>query len=143
MKFFLFVIASVAATFESCGNGVLSIKNLEADPPDRVAAGQLVTMRFHFTVPQDLWIPSGTLRISTKINMIPASSWEESLCSYMRCPLRAGDQEVVVKQRFPVAVWGRVRADVKAINASEAPLLCARWSAWATGTATNESRWFG
>jgi hypothetical protein len=142
MKFFLFLLASAAATFESCGYGSLSIKYLEADPPDRVAAGQPVTMRFHFTVPQGVWIPSGTLRISTKINMIPVSSWEENLCSYIPCPLLAGEQEVVINQIFPTGVWGRVRADIKAMNGTDT-LLCARWSVWATGRATNESSWLG
>lgn len=136
-------LPTAAATFESCGSGVLSIKNLVADPPDRVGAGQPITLRFHFTVPKGIWIPSGTLRISTKLNRIPVSSWEESLCSYVSCPLRAGDQEVVIQQIFPTKIWGSVTADVKAINGSEVPLLCARWSVWATGTPNNETRGWG
>jgi hypothetical protein len=142
MKFFLFVLATAAATFDSCKKGILSITNLEADPPNVVAAGQPVMMRVSFTVPEGLWIPDVTLKVATKLNFLPVDSWEESLCSYVRCPLRAGAQELIVMEPFPTGIWGRVTAELTAVNASGTPLLCTRWSVWATGTDKNETgRW--
>lgn len=140
MNILLFFFISIAsATFESCGGGILSIKNLIADPPDRVDSGQPVAMRFHFTVPQGVWIPSGNLRISTKLNLIPLRSWDDDLCSHVSCPLTPGDHEVAIWQIFPAKVWGHFSARMEGMNESNTPLFCARWSAWATGSFTNKS----
>lgn len=138
------LFAAVRASFETCGAGGVSVSHLEADPPSAVAAGQPVTMRVRFNVPDGTWIPDGRLRIATALNFVPVDTWEEPLCSHVRCPLQAGEQEVVLTQPFPPRIWGRVTADVTAVNASGAPLLCARWSVWATGTSTNVTgRWGG
>lgn len=133
---------AVLASFDSCASGVVRVKHLEADPPSRVASEQPVTMRVQFTVPMNTWIPDGRLRIATSLNYVPVESWEEPLCSHVRCPLTAGEHEVIVTRPFPAGVWGHVVALVTAVNTSGEPLMCARWTVWATGANTNEtSRW--
>jgi hypothetical protein len=131
MNILLFLALSIAsASFESCGGGILSIHTLYADPLDRVASGQPIAIRFNFTVPQGVWIPSGNLHISTRLNLIPMNSWEEDLCSHVICPLSAGDHEVAIWQIFPEKVWGHFTARMEAMNESGTPLFCSRWSVW-------------
>lgn len=136
--------AFAAASFEICGTPAVTVSELVADPPERVAANQPVTMRIRFTVPQGAWIPDGQLRLATSVNYVPVGTFEDQLCKYVQCPVRAGEHTIVMTENFPKLVWGRVVADAVATNSSGAPLLCARWRVWATGTDTNETKssWF-
>lgn len=126
----LSILGAATGSFVSCATTPIQINQLEADPLERVSVNQPVSMRVRFSVPSDSWIPDGTVRIAASVNLVPMTSWEEPLCSHVRCPLAAGEHEIEMKWVFPQRILGRIVADVTAFNASGAPLLCARWTVW-------------
>lgn len=130
LLFFLASLSVAAASFVSCATTSIQINQLEAEPNERVSVNQPVRMRVRFSVPPDSWIPDGAVRIAASVNLVPVASWEEPLCSHVRCPLTAGEHEIETKWIFPQRILGRIVADVTAVNASGAPLLCARWTVW-------------
>lgn len=147
MKFLLALtlLRAAAAGFEACGyvGSPVTINYLEADPPNVVANGQNITMRIRFTVHQNSWIPDGTIRVASSINYVPVQTWNEPLCSRLHCPLHAGVHEYVSDTVAFPGGWGRVVTLITAANASGDPLLCARWTVYATGTDKNETgSWF-
>ncbi len=126
----LSILGAAVGSFVSCATTPIQINQLEADPSERVSVNQPVRMRVRFTVPPDSWIPDGTVRIAASVNLVPVTSWTEPLCSHVRCPLTAGDHDIEMKWVFPQRILGRIVADVTAVNVSETPLLCARWTVW-------------
>jgi hypothetical protein len=133
------LFAATAATYTDCGSSY-RIHAYTVDPPGVVGAGQNVTTDLTFDVPQTL--EQGRVGIYTTWNHIMATEVVASMCDYFDCPLTNGTQTWRYRTPFPADVSGRIQTTVRLLDVVGESLLCLRWTAYATGTASNETSWF-
>jgi hypothetical protein len=135
-----FLFASVFARVTHCG-GTLQVRQLEVDPPGVVAANQTVHTRFDVIVPDTLNIEDSNLTITTTLFSIVASTYTSPLCDFIGCPVQRGLIGVERITIFPELVFGHVNSRFLLKGANGTELLCVDWTAYATGSATNETNW--
>jgi hypothetical protein len=140
LTIFLAMIASAMARVTHCG-GTLQVTNLEIDPPGIVAANQSVRARFDVIVPDTLNIEDSNLTITTSLFGLTASTYTTPLCDFIGCPVHRGSIGVERTSTFPDLVFGHVSSRFLLAAANGTELLCVDWTAYATGSATNETNW--
>lgn len=134
------LLATVTARVSHCG-GTLQVTNLEIDPPGIVAANQAVRARFDVIVPDTLAIEDSNLTITTALFGIPGPAYTSHLCAIIGCPMNRGSIGVEKTMTFPAGVTGHVTSRFQLLGANDTQLLCVDWTAYATGSATNETNW--
>ena len=141
MRTLLFSLLTAAAwaTYIDCGS-LYRIHSYTVDPPGIVGAGQNVTTDLAFDVPQTF--ERGRVGIYTTWNHIMATEVVASMCDYFDCPLTNGTRTWRYRTPFPNDVSGRIQTTVRLLGVAGESLLCLRWTAYATGTASNETSWF-
>jgi hypothetical protein len=134
------LIATVAARVSNCG-GSLTVTHMSIDPPGIVAANQTVRARFDVIVPDTLRIEDSNLSISTSWFGLSAATYTNPLCDFIGCPVARGSIGVEHSAVFPDGVFGHVTSRFNLKGVDGADLLCIDWTAYATGSATNETNW--
>ena len=132
------LVAAATATYDNCGSRY-HIRSYTVDPPGTVGADQNVTTDLVFDVPQTL--QNGQVGIHTTWSYIMATEVVASMCDYFVCPLTNGTHTWRYRKSFPADVSGRIQTTVRLLSAVGESLLCLRWTAYATGTASNETSW--
>lgn len=129
----------VKGSFTDC-NSAFPIQYLTADPPRIVAQNQSVHFEIAAHFPEA--IPSGTIETSISLNFISVFAGSDNLCSHFDCPIKAGHQLLKKTFVFPHDIWGRVNVHMELLDHYRRPFLCMDYNVYASGTPTNESRWF-
>ena len=143
-----FLLAVADASITKC-TSALSIHDLNIDPPAIVATNQPVHMQIAFEIPENTYIPQGTVEIATSWNGLALTTERRSLGEYINVPLFAGSHVFKRSFIFPADVFGRISSTIKVYNSSGSgsgsgsgsTLLCAQWIVFATGTNKNETVW--
>jgi hypothetical protein len=135
---FSLLTAAAGATYIDCGS-LYRIHAYTVDPPGTVGAGQNVTTDLMFDIPQPL--ERGRVGIYTTWNHLMATEVVASMCDYFDCPLLNGTFTWRYRTQFPADVSGRIQTTVRLLNVVGESLLCLRWTAYATGSASNETSW--
>jgi hypothetical protein len=135
---FSLFMAAATATYDDCGSRY-HIRSYTVDPPGVVGAGQNVTTDLVFDVPQTL--ERGRVGIYTTWNHLMATEVVAPMCDYFDCPLTNGTRTWRYRAPFPTDVSGRIQTTVRLLSVVGDSLLCLRWTAYATGTASNETSW--
>lgn len=140
MRFLPLFFAIATASFSDCGSR-FKIHAYTVDPPGIVGTGQNVTTDATFEIPPGASLTSGRVHIYTTWNHLMATEFSAPLCEYFDCPLLNGTHTWRYRAPFPADVSGRIQTTLRVLNDAGASLLCFRWIAYATGTATNETSW--
>jgi len=134
----LTTVTAVAAAASNCGSQ-WTVQSFTVDPPAAVGNGQTVTMAATFTIPDGTeLIYEGTLRIKATVSSLFTMEIMEPLCNYLECPLTAGTYTWNWTDRFPEGAYGPTQTQLTLSGSvDQKPWLCLRWSAYATGRASN------
>jgi hypothetical protein len=129
----------VKGSFTDC-NSAFPVQFLTADPPRIVAQNQTVHFEIAAHFPEA--IQNGTIETSISLNFIPVFEGTDNLCHQFNCPIQAGNQLLNKTFIFPHDIWGRVSMRFELMDQYRRPFLCIDYNVYASGTPTNESRWF-
>jgi hypothetical protein len=138
----LTTVAVAAATASNCGSQ-WAVQSFAVDPPATVGAGQNVTMTATFEVPDGTPpITEGEISVRGVVSVLFDMETTYPMCKYLPCPLTAGTYSWSWVSPFPEGPIGRVQITLR-IGGSwrpwKASWLCLRWTAYATGRASNET----
>lgn len=138
----LSALSATSASVVNCGSQ-WPVHSFVVDPPAAVGAGQNVSMTATFTIPAG-WPTidefDGILRVKGTLAYLIDMEVVEPLCKYLKCPLTPGTYTWNWKESFPVEAYGRVQTELTLSGLVGAkPWLCLRWTAFATGRASNET----
>lgn len=138
----LYLVEAVAS-FTNCASypQKLAVSDLYADPIGIVANNHPLSFRVTFTVPNETWIPHGSVQGNTTWNSLYTTTVRAPLSNYIPTPIYPGLYTFSENYTFPSNVWGRISSEVNVYNASGTQLLCTRWIVFATGRDTNETGW--
>jgi hypothetical protein len=113
------------------------------DPPAVVGAGQNVTMLATFDVPVGTQlVTDGKIQIYGVASYLFDMEMAYSMCKYLPCPLTAGTYAWSWVEPFPAEISGQIQMTFRVgpeVAGKQKPWLCLRWTAYATGSPSNET----
>jgi hypothetical protein len=133
----LTAVAVGTASVANCGSSWY-VKQFAVDPPAAVGAGQNVSMTATFEVPAGSPIKDGLITAHGSLSYLAVMEFSYSMCDYLPCPLTEGNYTWSWVSAFPEEAFGRIQTTLtlKGLAATK-PWVCLRWTAYATGSASN------
>ncbi len=130
-------LRAAAAALADCGSR-WPLQTYSVDPPASVGSGQPVTLTATFTVPDSQPpLSAGNLQLQSTAMLLFSEETQLPLCDYLPCPLKPGTHTLSWSGPFPEGVTGRIQTTLRFEDR-----LCLRWTAHATGRASNETNRF-